>query len=356
MTPASMQGILRIPNLYSDITLISPRGRPTIANGQSPFIEVNAQKTRIFNVSTRLALSNGTFGSYVQVDNDQAFLLDGLDTSRWDKGSEPETRSAVRLDGVQSGGVCGGNLWYELSGGMAEEPEHLPHAMRGNGVDWQSGNTLRISDSVIQGYAQYGVRGGTRRGGFGGLDLENLYEEVGSCANPAGPIGQAGVIAQGSSVKIDGGEAPVGAVPQFANTGTTSYIYYVVAHQTTQGPSNPLYAGTALSNGSGNITVTTPDIAGASTFDLLRTTPLTGSREQAPYGTGNYAVVTNVTRASACLNGVCTFTDTQAALQSYAVATPTYFPLLTFGREVWCWAPTRIRAVRWTRHGPGCRT
>ena len=183
---------------------------------------------------------------------------------------------------------------------------------------------------MIQGYAQYGVRGGTRRGGFGGLDLENLYEEVGSCANPAGPIGQAGVIAQGSSVKIDGGEAPVGAVPQFANTGTTSYIYYVVAHQTTQGPSNPLYAGTALSNGSGNITVTTPDIAGASTFDLLRTTPLTGSREQAPYGTGNYAVVTNVTRASACLNGVCTFTDTQAALQSYAVATPTYFPLLTF--------------------------
>jgi len=66
--------------LFSDITLINPRGRPTIANGQKPFIEVNAQKTRLFNVSTRLALSNGTFSSYVQVDDDQAFLLDGLDT------------------------------------------------------------------------------------------------------------------------------------------------------------------------------------------------------------------------------------------------------------------------------------
>ncbi len=38
---------------FQDITLISPRGRPTIKNGQKPFIEVNAQKTRLLNVSTR---------------------------------------------------------------------------------------------------------------------------------------------------------------------------------------------------------------------------------------------------------------------------------------------------------------
>ena len=41
-------------NAYQDITLINPRGRPTIAHGQKPFIEVNAQKTRLFNVSTRV--------------------------------------------------------------------------------------------------------------------------------------------------------------------------------------------------------------------------------------------------------------------------------------------------------------
>ena len=40
--------------------------------------------------------------------------------------------------------------------------------------------------------------------------------------------------------------------------------------------------------------------------------------------------LTNVSRSSACSNGVCTFTDTQAALQSYNVAVPTYFPLLDF--------------------------
>ena len=66
---------------FQDITLINPRGRPTVVNGQNPFIEVNAQKTRLFNVSTRVNLGGGTFGSYVQVDDDEAFLLDGLDTT-----------------------------------------------------------------------------------------------------------------------------------------------------------------------------------------------------------------------------------------------------------------------------------
>ncbi len=200
----------------------------------------------------------------------------------------------------------------------------------GNGIDWQSGNTVRISDSVIQGYAQYGVRAGTRRGGYGGFELENVYEEAGRCANPAGKIGQAGVIAQGRTVNIHAGEGPLGAIPQFANTGNKEYHYYVVARHDKHGPSNPLYAGNALSNGSGNITVTTPDIAGATSFDLLRITPPAELREQAPYGTGNYAVASNVSRSSACANGMCTFTDTQGPLQAYNVAVPTYFPLLDF--------------------------
>jgi len=262
----------------------------------------------------------------VQVDGDQAFLLDGLDTTLGGGSGD----YGVRCDAT----IC--NPVVYAPGPFASNAavgwlKNLDISLQcsGNGVDWESGNTLRISDSVIQGYAQYGVRTGTRRGGFGGTELDNIYEEVGNCANPAGPIGQAGVIAQGAAVKIDGGEAPTGAMPQFANTGSTVYHYYVVAQNTTLGSSNPLYAGIALSNGSGNITVTTPDIAGANTFDLLRVTPPTGS-EQAPYGTGNYAVATGVSRSSACINGVCTFTDTQSALQSYTVANPSYFPLLTF--------------------------
>ncbi len=162
-----------------------------------------------------------------------------------------------------------------------------------------------------------------------GTEFHNVYMEASaSCPNPLGNVGQAAVIEQGKTFVAESPAA--GIVPQFANTGGTDYRYYVVARHATFGPANPLYAGRALTNGTGNITVTTPDIAGAGTFDLLRVTPPVNSREQAPNGMGNYAVVTGVTRASACAAGVCTFTDTQAPLSSYTVTGPSYFPLLDF--------------------------
>ncbi|MGA9812699.1 MAG: hypothetical protein WBQ64_07985 [Terriglobales bacterium] len=310
-------------NAYQDITLINPRGRPTIAHGQKPFIEVNAQKTRLFNVSTRVPLKGGSFGSYVQVDDDESFLLDGLDTGLGNVG--------VRCDAAVCDPVIYAPGSFRAFPGLGWLKNlNISLQCGGNGIDWQAGNTLRISDSVIQGYPQYGVRAGVQRGGYGGFDLTNVYEEVGNCANPSGRIGQAGVIAQGSRVKIQGGEAPNGSFPQFARTGKTDYRYYIVARHDSHGASNPLYAGSALTNGVGNIAVTTPDIRGAASFDLLRVSPVAGMREQAPYGTGNYAVTTSVPRSAACSHGVCTFTDTQAAPQPYKVAVPTYFPLLDF--------------------------
>jgi hypothetical protein len=314
-------------NAYQDITLINPRGRPTVLNGQKPFIEVNAQKTRLFNVSTRINSGGGTFGSYVQVDDDEAFLLDGLDTSLGGGAGN----YGVRCDAT----VCNPVIYAPGPFGIFPGVGWLKNLnislqCAGNGIDWQAGNTLRISDSVIQGYAQYGVRAGTKRGGYGGFELANVYEEVGNCKNPLGKIGQAGVIAQGGSVKIHGGEAPTGWVPRFASSGNTDYRYYIIARHATFGASNPLYAGRALTNGVGSIVVTTADITGAASFDLLRVTAIGGQRDQGPYGTGNYAVLTNVPRSSVCSKGVCTFTDTQAAPHSYTVAVPTYFPLLDF--------------------------
>jgi hypothetical protein len=309
-------------NAYQDITVINPRGRATVPRGQKPFIEVNAQKTRLFNVVTRVPVPGASFGSYVQVDDDESFLLDGLDTA---------LGGALRCD------PAGCNPAVYAPGSFRTFPgvgwlKNLNISLQcgGNGIDWQAGNTLRISDSVIQGYAQYGVRAGVRRGGYGGFELTNVYEEVGKCTNPAGKVGQAGVIAQGSGVKIQGGESPVGAIPEFARTGNKDYRYFVVAHHDRYGTSNPLYAGEAQSNGTGNITVTTPDIPGAESFDLLRVTPTPGLREQAPFGSGDFAVVKNVQRASACSKEVCTFTDTQAALKPYKVEAVTYFPTLEF--------------------------
>jgi len=302
---------------YSNITLISPRGRPMSVGGDKPFIEVNAQKTRIFNVSTRTAPKGAFFSTFVQVDDDQAFLLDGLDTNNYGTRCD-----ASRCDpAVTAPGPF--NKWSAV--GWLKNL-NISLQCTGNGVEWQSGNTLRISDSVIQGFSQFGVRGG-RRGGYGGIVLDNVYEEVGNCKNPLGNIGQAGVIAQGHTIKIHGGEAPIGKLPLFANTGTTEYRYYVVARHAQYGTSNPLYVGKAMTNGSGSIRVTTPDIEGAISFDLLRASRGDGD-EQAPFGTANTAVLTSIPRSSACHGEVCEFVDPLTPLQRYTVATPTYFPVL----------------------------
>jgi hypothetical protein len=148
-------------NAYMDITMINPRGRPTVMNGQKPFIEVNAQKTRLFNVSTRINSGGGTFGSYVQVDDDEAFLLDGLDTTLGGGAGN----YGMRCDAT----VC--NPVIYAPGPFGTFPgvgwrKNLNLSMQcgGNGIDWQAGNTLRISDSVIQatrktasGWARSGV-------------------------------------------------------------------------------------------------------------------------------------------------------------------------------------------------------
>ena len=308
-------------NAVLDVTIVNPRGRAMVPNGTKPFIEVNGQKTRIYNVSTRVS-KIGTFGSYIQVDDDQAFLLDGLSTG---------LGYGLRCDETFCGSyvVAPGpfNRWSAV--GWLKNLNLSPQC-QGNGIDWQSGNTLRVSDSVIQGYNQFGVRTGTSRGGYGPTMLDNVYMEVGNCKNKSGNIGAAGIIAQGQRVNWAGGEGPQGKIPLFAETGKTEYRYYVVPHNPKFGYANPLYAGKAMTNGTGAIAVSSPDIVGADTFDLLRETVRAGSRDQAPYGSGNFAVVKSITREAACKSGVCTFTDRQVDLLPYTVSPVTYFPKLSY--------------------------
>ncbi len=330
---------------YLDISVVGPSGRPMVKGGQHPFLEVNAMKTRVFNVSLRLGAKGGSFSSYVQVDDDQAFLLDGLDTS---------LGQTYGTDGVLCNAtIC--NPAVYAPGGKTWAVGWLKHlnmslGCDSNGIDWESGNSLRVSDSVIQGYPQYAIRAGVAHGGYQGLVTENVYGEIGNCHNPAGKIGEAGIIAQGGPVVIHGSLVLPGASPLFADTGKTEYRYYIVARSATFGSSNLLYAGKARTNGSGSITVTTPDIPGATSFDLLRVNYVAAGdpRLQTPNGTGNYAVARGVLRNSACDAGICTFTDTQAPLSSYAVTRPTYFPLLKF------W-PGDVYLGVWVGHGKRLR-
>lgn len=195
---------------------------------------------------------------------------------------------------------------------------------QGNGVDWHSGNSLHIDDSVIQGYAQFGVRGGRAWGGYGNYVLTNVYEESGCDRNPLTGLGNAGIIAQGGNWTIVGGEGPQGLVRQFANTGTTRANYFIVWHGGGSQESYPLYIGFAMTDGTTPVTIHFPDIQGAtpaSSYDVLKTP---GPQ---PSGSGIWAIATNVLPSTACSAGVCTVTDTQALPQLYSTAV-TFGPLL----------------------------
>jgi hypothetical protein len=324
-------------NATSSVTLINPRGEPTIAHGRHAFIAVWGQRTRIFNLSMLPGKfvggkTDGTFGSYVNVAGDQAFLLDGVHTSFGLECTASFCGTVIKAPGPFSGTGAYGSGGDNAALGWIKNA-NLDLQCIGNGVDWQSGNTLRITDSVIQGYPQFGVRGGLAKGGYGMLSMENVYMEVGDCTNPLGNVGIAGVIVQGGKIKIAGGEGPAWHKPSFAKTGSTEYQYYVVPYSARWGYGNPLYIGSASTNGSGKIPLVWPDIPTLTTLDLLKLPPARDASGPfiGPYGTGNYAIAKGLTRAIAnCLGGVCSFTDSQIAPVSYNVHPVTYFPFLSY--------------------------
>jgi len=328
-TPCVFIGDKNNSNNVLDVTLVGFRGRPMVVGSTKPMIEVNAQHTRIQNLQGLSEPTGGTFGTWVKVDDDQSFLLDGLDTS--------SGLGTIRCDTtfcgayIQSNGTFNGNPQVAPVGWL----QHLNvnSQCNGNGVDWQSGNTLRISDSVIQGYTQFGVRYSTATGGYGGLSMENVYEEYGSGCGPglgpgtitnaaAGVIMQAGSSYTNPSLSIRGGEGPAGNMPLFASGGSTFLQYYVVARKADGSVTLPLYFGNAQpTSGAISIPVQWYDLAPATSYDIL---VVSGSGTPTPpYGTGNYAVAANVPQSSVCTNGVCSYTDTQAARGSYTL--PAYW-------------------------------
>jgi len=299
---------------YESITLVNPRGRPMMVAGTKPFIEVNAQQTRIFNVTTRIALPNNSFGSYVQVDDDQAFLLDGLDTLGGGKGvtCNPSFCGAF----VTAPGPF--NRWSAV-GWL----KHMSLSLQcsGKGVEWLSGNGLRISDSVIQGWSVFGVRVSNQHGGYGGFTSENVYYEASpSCRDysPLGNVGSAGILAEGVEFKLSGVAAngASGVYPNWgAASGSHAWLYWVAPVHAKFGEGIPLPAGYAVLNGSGRINGTFPRIAGASSYKVLRMDWDMRSSRPYPEGTGKYLVET--VPQSSCSTFACSFTDNGGEPSSY---------------------------------------
>ncbi len=325
-----------------DVTVEHFVGQAACNNCNYPMIEDQAQKTHFTDIGSANPFpvggvsSGSSFGSLIQVDNDQAAIIEGLSTyqARWYHCTS--TFCSVAVKGAGGSGNAG-VLYIKNS--------NISLNCGANGVDDQDGNTLRISDSVIQGQAQFAVRSTGAYSNVPNVELDNVYGEVAGCAgsNPLG-LGEAGLIVEGGFASVKNSVGPVGSAPVFANTGTTQYNYYVVAHSSTNGASAPFLAGIALTNQTGSISVVWPQFGttGTITYDVIRTSGQ--ANNPAPYTgicTGGAtttcgSVATGLTVASACAavgaTNVCSFSDTASTnTTSYTVASPaTYWPGLPF--------------------------
>lgn len=300
-------------------TFTDPGGTWGWAGLENVALEDNSQGAVMRDIDFSVR-SGGQFSNGIIVDNDQNANIDHLTLST------PTFKCTANY--------CGQIIWGRGDASNAAlmhvDKSDLSVNCATNGIRNDSGNTLGIQDSVVQGFRQFGVRS---TAGIQGATINNLYEEVGSCTNPqypGTPIAATGYI--GGRVKITG-EAPIaGHIPAFtaANPGGIVNNYYIHPIAGTMGSGPILFAGSCSTTGVGNCTVYWPQIpndssSGAITYDVL----VTVGTVAAPYVGNANSVTTGVTSA-ACSNGMCTFTDTQAGTTPYTVTTQTWFPNLVF--------------------------
>jgi hypothetical protein len=312
-------------NQFVRITLIGLRLSAGVPGGTWPAVEDNANGSEIDDLGPAASpIPGGSFGSMIQVDNDQAATINRLDTNL-----APWARCDTSFC---STGIVGPGPFSKNAGVIWVKDSNLSLQCKANGIDNQNGNTLNVSNSVIQAYPQFGVRS-RRTFAAPTVQLTGVYTEVGNCTNPLG-LGEAGLIVLGGQATVSSTVGPAGVLPQFANTGTIQYRYYVVVHSSTLGTSATAYlAGYASTSGSGPVNVRWYQIGtvGDITYDLLRVKGDGGVGTIAPFGPGPFAVATGLP-ATACSNRVCSFVDDAASVpSSYTVTNGQYWPAL------WMW-------------------
>jgi hypothetical protein len=318
---------------------------PGVGSAGHSAIRDNAQVGLIEDV--RFVYNGGNnFNHLIENDDDQAEVV---------KHPIVEVAGVVRCDST----FCGSALWgpgpFSTNAGITWLYDPIFNmGCSGNAIEWQNGNDLHVSGGVIQGFNQYALRIGPTS--YTNDVLKGVHIEQGSCSNPLGNLGSAGLIAIDTTVYNFGGSIGGGLpeFPQAGTTGSTHYSVYVVGHNPSGGAATPPMAagwltnGNAVINATNNITDTWYDFAGAGgSYDVLRyqsTLPRT-----APFGTGNWAVATGLAESSVCTGGVCTFVDTVTSPSSYAVPgfggwTPqiSLWPgALVLSPNVGCTAPAR---------------
>lgn len=315
-------------NFTFDVTIDGLAVRAGLSGGKQTAIEDNGQHTTLRNIGTRSSLNSGTFFSVIQIDDDQSAVIEKFDPSLARNWAHCGTDwCSVAIYGPGPFSTNAGVLWVKDS--------EISAQCLFNGIDNQDANALRVSDTVVQGYPQFGIRATGNNNNVAAI-LDNVHLEVGDCSNPLG-TGIAGFISEGFFSVLHG-TLPAGVLPQFG-TGSTGnlYAYYVVVKSTVSGAttaSAPYLAGYAFQSSSLPITVNWPQVGttGTVTYDLLRqSVPNLGISTTAPYGTGSFAVAQGIQQSANCSNKVCSFMDQGNATTVYMVVSPSaYAPGLTF--------------------------
>lgn len=310
-------------DLFQNIVLQGLNVAPGVVGGEWPAIEDNAQGSNISNVAPQnSSVTGASFGSLVQIDNDQSAVIDRLTTTTsytWARCDKTFCSSAI----------LGPGPFYRNAGVLQVQNSNLSLQCAGNGIDNQDGNTLSVSNTVVQGAAEFGIRASTVYQ-QNTVTLNTVYGEQDGTCNPLG-TGAAGLIVEGGQAN-ETGSNPAGALPQFANTGSVTVWYYIVVHSSTDGTSSPYLAGLASTTGVGPINVVWNQVGdtGTISYDVLRQTGNGGVGMTVPNGTGEYAVATGLLASNVCVANVCSFLDNaESAPATYAVSiNPAYWPSL----------------------------
>jgi hypothetical protein len=308
---------------FGKITITGVLVSPGVANSTWPAVEDNALQAEIDTLGPVTSSTPGaSFGSMIQVDNDQAATINSLDTGRGTWGRCDASFCSTAIVGPGPFNTNAGVIWVQNS--------NLALNCAANGIDNQDANTLRVTNTVIEGYPQFGIRSSTTYVPEN-VQMSGDYTEVGDCVSPLG-TGQAGLIVEGGQANVSSTTGPAGNVPQFSNTGSIQYQYYIVVNSSVMGVSPAYLAGNALTSGSGPINVVWNQVGkvGTITYDVLRVVGNGGAYSLAPFGVGTFAVATGLPAATSCANKVCTFVDNAASTPlSYTVASVTnYWPSL----------------------------
>jgi hypothetical protein len=317
-----MIGSTSNPILTDGVTIYGLHLAPGPNSAASSAFRDNAQNTHFIDIGGTGQWNLGagtwyTFYHFLENDDDQA----EVDDHQYDMNPSANLITC-------NASICGSALWapgpFSTNAGITWlKNSNLSVGCTGNGIDWQSGNHLTVSDSLFQGYSQFAWRiGGNSSAEFDGWN----HTERGSCVNPLNDgnghaLGGAGLLMVGAGNVEVHGSAPFGGTTNFQTNspGSTTYEYYIVAHKVSPWVTAPLPIG-YLTNGpatigsSANVFTLWPALPTAVSYDLLRET----NGGQAPYGTGLYAVATGLLPANVCnSNGVCSFTDNVTTLSSY---------------------------------------